>query len=163
MGVLKAKVGGTWVEIPGSTAPSAPASYPRGVVGLQTLTASYQTVAPHTALQDTGMTLTINEAAGRYYRATVTSNLWFPGGANSMSLALVRNGVVIKDFSVPTDALSPGFGHVMTFQYIWLGASRPGAVYKIQMHARTTDTAVADYGDGSVAPRQFLVEDIGGA
>jgi len=157
MGVLKAKVGGTWVEIPGSTAPSAPASYPRGFVDWHQNATIFATTGTHTTFQHDGMQCTLDEPVGRIWRITYMVPLYVPGGVNSISVQLQRNGVGLITFDVPSEALALGYSHHFTFPWVIRGtAGGAGVVYRTMIKAQN-NTQVSTY-----TPRQLVIEDIGG-
>lgn len=134
---------------------------PFGVCGLQTLTSIFTTSATHTTFQDTGMTLTITEVSGRQYKITATSNIYTPGGVQSLNMRLVRATAVLKQNNFPDSVMNSGNSlGIVTMTYVYTSVASGSATYKMQMCAGASNTSVSDYGDATF-PRQFMIEDIG--
>ena len=140
---------------------SAIARLPQGKLGLHTLVAGYVTTGTHTVAQDEGLTLTINEPVGRALKFTAMLRPYCPGGANRIVYTLVRNGVNVCVFGTVAEVLSTTVAQSFAFVYVVPSSvGGAGVVWKIQIQAGTTNTAVSSHADAS-APRQFLIEDIG--
>ena len=141
---------------------TALAKLPKGLVAYHALQAEFRTTAPHTTAQDSGLTVTITEPVNRYLKAIVTGNYYVPGGVNSMNVLLLRNGVAVRQFDIPSEALAAGYGHTATFvTYLGWSVGGSGVVYKVQIKAGLNGTSVADYAGGALH-RSLLIEDIGG-
>lgn len=136
---------------------------PWGIVGLQTLTTIFNTSGTNTAFQDTGMTLTINEIAGRRYRITATGNIYPSGGLQGMQMRLIKDSSAIRQMNFPSTVLDSGNSlGIVTMCYVFAAVASGSTTYKMQIRAETNNTAVSDYGDVAF-PRQFFIEDIGAA
>lgn len=156
MGVLKAKVGGSWVPITQGFS-----SAQVGFVAQQVSTAQFATSGTHTNYQDTGMAVTINEPVGHTLKVSMLVNPYAFGGPVVLWYRLLRNGVTIREFTLPVAALDAGASHSITFTHVvtnTVGGS--GVVYKTQIRAGTgTNTEVRDYADATIN-RSLLIEDI---
>lgn len=142
-------------------AASATATLPLGALGTHTLTTVFTTTGTHTTLQDEGLTLTINDTAGRRLRFTFVVQPYAPGGANSIVLTLLRNGVKVRDYVLPSTAVSTTDAHAMTLSHVeTIAATFANSVYKLQIAASPTNTSVSSFGSATL-PRQFIIEDIG--
>ena len=187
MSVLKARVGGAWVAVPmaggpdevfvGPAAPTDsatelwydtaavpavdPAKMPRGIVGQHVLTTAFSTTGTHTTLQDEGLTLAINEGTGRFYKITLALAPYTPGGPNTVTYMLLRNGVQIRGWDIAVEALSTSFTKATVLEHVVSGATATGVIYKLQMRAVNSNTSVTSYG-AALIPRSMLIEDIGG-
>lgn len=132
------------------------------VLGYMGLTATFTTVAPHTTYQDEGLTVTVTEPAGRPLRITLGVNLYPSGGIAHMGLQILRNGVVVREWTFPGEAMATGTSHGMTLQHVILssGAGGSGVVYKTQIKSFAA-TAVTSWAAGASTSRFILVEQIG--
>jgi hypothetical protein len=135
---------------------------PFGVAGLQTLTTAFTTSSPHTNLQANGMTLTITEVVGRTYRITAYSNLYPPGGLQGVNIALFRGSSQIKQGNYSSTVMDTGVAFPITLTFVYTATTSGSTTYSIKIAAGTSNTAVADYADGTF-PRQFCIEDLGSA
>jgi len=136
-------------------------NFPFGVCGLQTLTSIFTTSATHTTFQDTGMTLTITEVSGRRYKITATSNIYTPGGVQSLNMRLLRGATALKQNNFPDSVMNSGNSlGIVTMTYVYTSVASGSVTYKMQMCAGSSNTSVSDYGDATF-PRQFMIEDIG--
>lgn len=134
---------------------------PRGVLGYSVLAASFNTVSNHMTFQDEGLSVTVAEVAGRFYRIATRVMVYVPGGANGVRLQIVRAGVAIDGWSLPLEALSPNAAMLVTRDSIVRNTvGGAGIVYKLQIAAANTNLQVSSYSDPG-APRSLLVEDIG--
>ena len=133
---------------------------PFGVAGIQTLTSSFATAAPHTTFQDNGMTLTITEVSGRYYRITAFSNLVPTGGLQGIGLRIVRTAGSLKQGNYAPAVMQVDTSLPVVLSFTYLSVASGAATYKVQIGAITNNTTVNDYGDATF-PRQFLIEDLG--
>ena len=156
MGVLKARVSGVWVPITqGYTSATA------GLVAQHTLTTPFTTTAPHTNFQDNGLTVTVNEIAGRTLRISfLSAGVYVPGGNNTAQLRLLRNGVDFRDWAIPLESLSTTVGWGFSGSTVVpITANASGVVYKTQIAGSPNNTSVSEYAD-SRYQRTLLVEDI---
>ena len=134
---------------------------PRGLLAAHSLTTVFNTAATHTTLQDEGLTVTVSEVAGRKLKFTLQVNPYVPGGANGVNFRLLRDGVSMRDWFVPTEALSTGTVHSITFTHQeTVAVTHVGSVFKIQLAAFSTNTQVASSA-AATFPRVLLVEDVG--
>ena len=133
---------------------------PFGVAGIQTLTSSFATVAPHTTFQDNGMTLTITEVSGRYYRITAFSNLFPSGGLQGVEFRIRRAATSVKQGNYAQAVMQVDTALPVVLSFTYLSVASGAATYKVQIAAITNNTMVNDYGDAQF-PRQFLIEDLG--
>jgi hypothetical protein len=133
---------------------------PRGFVAIHSIAAPYTTTGTHTTYQDDGLTVTINEESTRRYRISISQTPYASGGANQINIALLRNGVIVRSWDMPLEALAIGYGHSVQFQHYVVGVTAAGVIYKTQIKAGSNNTAVSTYGSGSII-RQLLIEDIG--
>jgi hypothetical protein len=135
-------------------------NFPFGVCGVQTLTTQFTTSDPHTTAQDTGMTLTINEIAGRRYLITAQGNCFPSGGLQSIRISIRRAGTDIKVATYSSAVLDTNVGYTYVLPQIFTATTTGSATYTVQMRALTNNTAVADFGSAT-STRQFLIQDIG--
>jgi hypothetical protein len=143
------------------TAWTRPANMPWGVAGYQNLTSVFNTTAPHTTSQDTGMTLNYVTNTSRIYKATININPYPSGGLNTMIFSLLQNGVTINVFNLSSSALDAGNSLAMALSCFFIPTTNASSTYKVQLKG-TSNTQVSDYST-STAPRQFWIEDIGPA
>jgi hypothetical protein len=137
------------------------APYSAGALGLHTLITNFTTSAPHTTLQDEGLTVTVNDTAGRTLRFTMSLQLYAPGGANGVSIWLFRDGVGMRTWELPSTAASTINAMSVTFVHIeTIAITHASSVYKLQIAADTNNTQVSSYADGNFK-RQLLIEDLG--
>lgn len=134
--------------------------FPRGVMGLQTLTTAFQTIATHTTFQDNGMTLTFTEVSGRLYRITAFSNLYPIGGIQGVNIRILRAAVALKQGNFATNVMNATTALPLQLSYTYTAVTNGAATFKVQIAAATNNTAVNDFGDATF-PRQFIIEDIG--
>lgn len=141
---------------------AAQRSTPRGVLGVHSLTTNYPTTGTHTTYQDDGLTKTVDETAGRRLRFTIAAHFYAPGGANAISYRLLRDGVQIAKWLLPSEAINAvNVLHSATFTYSEVVAvTHVASVFKTQVAAGINNTSVSSYGDASFI-RQLIIEDIG--
>jgi len=136
-------------------------SLPKGFIGKHELTTAFVTVGTHTTFQDEGLTLTINEPVGRQLKITAMVIPYASGGVQAVQYALLRNGVNIRQWGLPSEAMATGFGHHTAFQHVLSGSvGGTGVVYKLQIRGASVNTAVNSHG-AALEPRSLLIEDIG--
>ena len=133
---------------------------PFGVVGSQTLTTNFPTVATHTTFQDNGMTLTFTEIIGRIYRITAYSNIYPSGGLQGINMRILRGATSIKQANYATDVLNAATALPVALTFVYTSTASGSATHKVQIQAATNNTVVNDFGDATF-PRQFVIEDIG--
>lgn len=134
--------------------------FPRGVMGVQTLTTSQNTAATHTNLQDTGATLTFTEESGRIYRITYSTSPYPNGGLQAIVYQLQRAGSNIKEFVAQDVMLTTVAASPFAFIAYYTATTSGSATYKFQFRAAVNNTVVQDYG-AAANPRMFMIEDIG--
>jgi hypothetical protein len=134
--------------------------FPRGVMGLQTLTTAYDTTSPHTTFQNNGMTLTITEELGRIYRITAACFPYPSGGLQGVFFRAMRAGVSIKQFNFSPTVMDAGVSLPLFMTFVYTSVASGSATYTMQIAAATANTSVSDYGDATFR-RQFWIEDIG--
>lgn len=140
----------------GTTVPLA-----RGVLGVHTLTSVFSTAATHTTYQDEGLTVTTDDLVGRRFKFTLAVNVYVPGGANGVTYRLLRDGVSMREWYIPTEALSTGTVHSMTLTHVeTVAVTHAGTVFKVQIAAFATNTQVASSASAAFQ-RQLTIEDIG--
>lgn len=133
---------------------------PRGIVASHTLTTAFVTSATHTTAQAEGLTVTYDDVAGRKLKFTASLSLYVSGGANGIVVDLQRDGVVIRRFGLPAEALGAA-GNVGTFTYAeTVVATHAASVYRLTINASTNNTAVNSFGSAA-QPRQLIIEDCG--
>lgn len=139
-------------------------SVPRGLIASHTLQTAFSTTGTHTVLQDEGLTVTINEIAGRKYEFVMSLNPYAPGGVGggvNVQYRILRNGVSQHVYDLPNQALSGNTGHAVTYTHIVPSAvGGAGVVWKIQLAATGANIQVSSYGDASY-PRSLYVKDLG--
>ena len=135
-------------------------NFPFGVCGYQELTTNFATTGTHTNWQDNGMTLTITEISGRYYRVTAYSNPYPSGGLQGVNFRIVRGSTSIKQGNYSANVMDTGTALPVVFTYVYKSTASGSATFKVQIQAPTANTAVNDYADATF-PRQFVIEDIG--
>lgn len=134
---------------------------PRGIAGVHRRLDIYNTTAPHDAWQDEGLTTTITEVANRWYLVTLSINPYLPGGAgNDVSYGLLRNGVQVREWGVPRDALATGWAFMFTMTTLIQGVDAAGVVYKTRIKG-TANTQISSYARSPDVPRFLLIQDIG--
>lgn len=134
---------------------------PLGRIAYAVSTAAFNTVANHMTYQDEGLTVTLTEVAGRFYRIATRVMVYVPGGANGVRMQLLRAGVAIDGWSLPIEALSTNAAMLVTRDSIVRNTvGGAGIVYKLQIAASNSNLQVSSYADPG-APRSLLVEDIG--
>jgi len=133
------------------------AAIPAGVVANQLNTGNYQTIAPHTTYQDTGMTLTFTPVAGRRYRFTYVANPYTPGGVQDIGYKLLAGAATLRAWEI--GPLTIAVPRSFTMQYSYIPGAIGSTVFKIQV-AGSVNTQVYDWANAT-EPRQFTIEDIG--
>jgi hypothetical protein len=136
--------------------------FPRGVMGLQTLTTTFATAATHTTFQDNGATLTITEVSGRLYKIVYQGYPYPNGGLQGISYRILRAGANIEQYLLPQSATETGNAYPFHFEYVHEATQSGSVTFKLAMAAAFVNTQVSDYGDASFK-RQFWIEDIGEA
>lgn len=132
-----------------------------GCLGVHSLNTAFGTASTHTTFQDEGLTKTVAIVSGRRYKLIAIVNLYAPGGANSVQLQVMQDGVALRLWNIPTEAISTTGAHSITFQHTFLaGASAGAAVIKLQLRAGTANTQVSSHGDATQF-RQLIIEDFG--
>ena len=101
-----------------------------GQVGLQTITSIFTTSATHTTFQDTGMTLNVTEVNGRCYKITASSNIYTPGGVQSIEMRLLRNAAALKQNNFP-DSVMPFIILFINSGFLIFNALSFSFVYKL--------------------------------
>ena|GEM_PF-4030670 len=140
---------------------AARAAQSPGCLGVHSLTTAFNTSATHTAYQDEGLTLTINDVAGRRYKFTIAVNPYCPGGIQTIVYQLLRDGVQVRDWYCTAESMATAFAQGTTLTCTTLlSASASSVVYKVRIKATTANTQVSSYGDASTI-RQFIIEDVG--
>jgi len=135
-------------------------AFPRGVMAVQSLATGQNTTSTHTTFQDTGATLTFTEESGRIYRITYSSNAYPNGGLQGMKYRILRGASNIRQFEIPSGALSTANSWSFTYVIYYTSASSGSQTWKVQFGALSSNTQVNDYG-ASGQERLFFVEDIG--
>jgi uncharacterized protein (UPF0333 family) len=134
---------------------------PRGVVGVHTLTTAFNTSAAHTTAQAEGLTVTYDDVAGKKLKFIAVVNPFVTGGANGVHYQLQRDGVAIRTWTLPTEAMSTTIPHSVTFMHEeTIAATHAASVYRLMVYATTNNTAVVSHG-GAAYPRQLIIEDCG--
>ena len=138
-----------------------PWNMPWGVQGVHSLTSAYATTGTHTTLQDEGLTLTLAEVVRRRWKFSLILNPYVPGGANAVNYKLLRDGVVMREWTLPVEAMSTSSSHGITLTHTEaIAASAAASVFKVQIRATPTNTSVTSFADAATM-RQLVVEDIG--
>jgi hypothetical protein len=138
-----------------------PSTAPRGVLGITAIDGLFNTSAPHTTYQNEGLSVTASETAGRRQKWTVVVGGYAPGGANGMGWQLFRDGVSLRSWTVPTEAISTTNANDFSFTYVeTVAATHANSVFTVQVAAISNNTQVSSF--GAVGRRRLLiVEDIG--
>lgn len=136
------------------------APFSLGCVGVHTLTTAFTTSGTHTTFQADGLTLTRSETAGRRWKFTIVTNPYAPGGANSITYRLLRDGVVMRMWENTLEANSTTRATAKTFTHTEvIAVTHSNSVFTIQM-AGVGNTQVGEFADANYI-RQFIIEDIG--
>ena len=135
-------------------------SLPFGVMARQSITAAFNTSAPHTTLQANGATLTITEVSGRLYRINYSGYPYPSGGQQSVSYSFTRAGVGVKDSNIFSGVMSPAFATNVTNSFLYLSTASGSVTWTMRMCASTANTTVSDFGN-ALSIRQFWIEDLG--
>lgn len=135
---------------------------PRGVMGVHTLLTDFTTSGSHVTLQNEGLTLTLDEQAGRRIKVTLAVNPFVNGGANGVRYAILRDGVLIRTWGIAPGALSTTVGSATTLTTVeTVAATHAASVFTVQIQANPTNTQVSSAGAGTGFARQLIIEDIG--
>jgi hypothetical protein len=130
---------------------------PAGVVAIQLNTGNYQTIAPHTTYQDTGMTLTFTPVAGHRYRFTYVTNPYTPGGVQDIAYKLLAGATTVRNWEI--GPLTTAVPRSFTMQHSYIPGAIGSTVFKIQV-AGSVNTQIYDWANAT-EPRQFTIEDVG--
>jgi len=145
--------GSTWRKGPGWNAPW-------GLLVNAKLTSVSVTSGTHTTLQDGSAvsTATATTVTNRVYKVTTMHNPYATGGANGFQASHVVGGTTQSQFLIPT--LSATTQDSRTFTSLFTETSGQSRVFKAQIAAYNTNTAITDWGSSTI-PRIIIVEDIG--
>lgn len=129
-------------------------------VGRHSLATPFTTTGTHTTFQDEGLTVTVNDIAGRIFRFTAVVNAFAQGGtATGIKYQLLRDGVVLRIWTIPLEAVSTTVANSTTLEYTEpIAVTHAASVYKLQI-AATTNFAVRSDGSSTMT-RELMVEDI---
>jgi hypothetical protein len=129
---------------------------PQGVLGVNTLTASFTTTGTHTTAQDEGLSVTCAYQANRRLKVTLKANPYASGGTNTVQFLIYRGATLVAVFTCyPT-----GIESMCWTACIDGPAIAATETFKVQLQATTNNTAVQSYAD-STFTRQLIIEDIG--
>ena len=131
------------------------------VLGRVTATNSSLTASTHTTMQDPTNQLSVSATyqGNRILRVTVGCGPLAVGGAQGLLYAVLRGSTTIVGFAVDTSLAL--LHDNRTFTYTFNGpATGATETFKLRMAARTSNTQVQDYGDGTYI-RSLTVEDLG--
>ena len=145
--------GTTWNKGPGWNAPW-------GLLAKASFATTNVTSSTHTTLQDgnAALTVTATTITNRIYKVTTSQNPYASGGANGFQGSHMVGGVAQAAFLIPALSTTTQDSRTWTSTYTeTAGASR---IFKAQIAAYTTNTAVTDWGSATI-PRIIIVEDIG--
>jgi len=145
--------GSTWRKGPGWNAPW-------GLLVNAKLTSVSVTSGTHTTLQDGSAvsTATATTVTNRVYKVTTMHNPYASGGANGFQASHVVGGTTQSQFLIPS--LSTTTQDSRTFTSLFTETSGQSRVFKAQIAAYNTNTAITDWGSSTI-PRIIIVEDIG--
>jgi len=145
--------GTSWRKGPGWNAPW-------GLLVNAKLTTVSVTSGTHTTLQDGSAvsTATATTVTNRVYKVTTMHNPYATGGANGFQASHVVGGTTQSQFLIPT--LSATTQDSRTFTSLFTETSGQSRVFKAQIAAYNTNTAITDWGSSTI-PRIIIVEDIG--
>lgn len=145
----------------GNTVANTVNKLPLGFVAIHQLTSLFIISANHTVRQDTGLSITIDEPANRRWKVTHQANPYVSSGTPAAIYAILRNGIIQHEATVPGTALDPNTSNGFCYVHYHLtGAGALGVVWKTQMSTNIA-TNVADFGSATF-PRILLIEDVGG-
>jgi hypothetical protein len=137
--------------------------FPRGVMGLQTLTTQFSTSATHTNFQDNGATLTITTQSGRLYKISYNGHPYPNGGLQGVKYRFVLGAsTYLDEWAIPDSALNTGVSYYHLAETVYEATSSSSQTFKVQFAAWSANTVVSDFGDANTK-RQFWIEDIGEA
>lgn len=131
------------------------------VLGRVTGTNSSVTSGTHTTMQDptNQLSVSVTYQGNRILRVTVGCGPLASGGAQGLLYAVLRSSTTIVGFAV--DASLATLHDSRTFTYTFSGpATGATETFKLQMAARTANTAVTDFGSATYI-RSLVVEDLG--
>jgi hypothetical protein len=145
--------GTSWRKGPGWNAPW-------GLLVNAKLTSNSVTSGTHTTLQDGSavLTATATTVTNRVYKVTTMHNPYATGGANGFQASHVVGGATQSQFLVPS--LSSTTQDSRIFTSLFTETSGQSRVFKAQIAAYNTNTAITDWGSSTI-PRIIIVEDIG--
>ena len=135
---------------------------PYALLGNATSTTAFITAATHTTFQDdTGMTTSVTYGAARKLRMTYCTALRIPGGANGVSVRLLRGSTTVIYRDVPPTALEASNVNGVTFTHTFNGPSAGATeTFKVQVRASVNNTSVESYADTDYV-KSLTVEDLG--
>ena len=134
-----------------------------GILGIHSLASSFTTISTHNVLQNEGLILTVDDVAGRQLKFTLSINPSPVGGLQGMVYALLRDGVLIRQWNLQSEILSSGlYGSVTLIHTEVIATTHLASVYKIQIRAMFSDTSVMSFGN-ALNPRQLIIEDLKGS
>ena len=137
-------------------------THPRGLVVAHSLTSAFTTSATHTTAQTEGLTVTMDDTAGRKILVTCNLKPYIPGGANGVRYRLQRDAVTIHEWDIPAGGLAAAnFLGITLAHYEVIASTHAASVYRLQFMALTNNTQVGSYGAAG-SPRQLIIEDMGG-
>jgi hypothetical protein len=145
--------GTAWRKGPGWNAPW-------GLLVNAKLTSVSVTSGTHTTLQDGSavLTATATTVTNRVYKVTTMHNPYATGGANGFQASHVVGGTTQSQFLIPS--LSTTTQDSRSFISLFTETSGQSRVFKAQIAAYNTNTAITDWGSSTI-PRIIIVEDIG--
>lgn len=134
---------------------------PTGIDALSTLATAFTTSSTHTTFQDDGLTVTpVSETVLHNYQINISTQLAISGGANSIQYRLLRNGVVQRVWNFPPGGLNATTVCSVCLSFVVPGINGTEVVWKTQIAALGSNTAVNSYGDANL-PRQLSIVDLG--
>ena len=145
--------GTSWRKGPGWNAPW-------GLLVKSSSTTTCVTSGTHTTPQDGSavLTATATTVTNRLYKITTMQNPYASGGANGFQGLHLVGAAETARFWIP--ALSTVTQDSRTYTSLWTETSGQSRVFKAQISAYVTNTAITDWGNATI-PRVIVVEDIG--
>ena len=124
----------------------------------------FATTATHTTFQDVGVSASVTYPANAIIKVTYATHGIANGGIQGIKWKFVRGSTDIRLFEITSSAFPDtsgacSFTFVAIFQAPAVGATE---TFKVQLAARTNNTAVSDWG-AAAYPRQLLIEQLGTA
>jgi hypothetical protein len=139
---------------------------PWGILGYESLTTGFSTSATHTTFQDEGLDASCSYGADRMLAVTLNVRPYPNGGLQAIYYRVLRGSTEVAKWVVESSVLSASTAGAVTLTAAFASPSTAATeTFKVQIAAASSNTQVTSYANTVAVdgPRQFWVEDLGGA